>query len=434
MQTAFYEYSNQSFLESVGVKELTVIESCDFVLEDALPAQNKTNAEKALRALISNNGKAPNTAVSKAIYNRAIGWIGFIWGEPGKEPPEFATLEDLQAWWNNAGNRKELFSGGWGLSHIIAKRDWEGKHIVELEGQTGKNFVLTTLPAMLSKVTIPSYAKNNDRITIKQGITSITIDKVRNIVPQSIPYQRIEPTIPEKPLSTEYWVLTGFTLLGKQYANATLMLPKEKGLPSEENSPGKIVESADGSVASGAHPSLPIKDTVHQHSSWSQKNLRDCDPAFVKDRSPMTQGLSGATAKHLPTSIVLSDRSYAAGATDSIEETIPQGPQEGNGILERAAVNLTLLERKRLEISQAKTWDDIYNIFVDAFTPKRKTPLYDRLVAGEFNTLPWRSFVAMIERITLEENIAFPEMYDAICNYLTENEPLGGYNIDALTA
>ena len=148
----------------------------------------------------------------------------------------------------------------------------------------------------------------------------------------------------------------------------------------------------------------------------------------------MTQGLSGATAKHLPTSIVLSDRSYAAGATDSIEETIPQGPQEGNGILERAAVDLTLLERKRLEISQAKTWDDIYNIFVDAFTPKRKTPLYDRLVAGEFNTLPWRSFVAMIERITLEENIAFPEMYDAICNYLTENEPLGGYNIDALTA
>ena len=167
MQTAFYEYSNQSFLESVGVKELTVIESCDFVLEDALPAQNKTNAEKALRALISNNGKAPNTAVSKAIYNRAIGWIGFIWGEPGKEPPEFATLEDLQAWWNNAGNRKELFSGGWGLSHIIAKRDWEGKHIVELEGQTGKNFVLTTLPAMLSKVTIPSYAKNNDSLKVR---------------------------------------------------------------------------------------------------------------------------------------------------------------------------------------------------------------------------------------------------------------------------
>lgn len=531
MQTAFYECSNQSFLESVGVKALSIIDSADFVLEDALPGQNKTNAEHALRALINYHGKAPNTAAAKAIYNRAIGWIGFIWGEPGKEPPEFATLEEFQAWWNKDGNRKELFSGGWGLSHIIAKRDWEGKHIAELEGQTGKNFVLTTLPVMLSKMTIPTYAKNNDRITIKQGITSITIDKVRNIAPQSIPYQRIEPELPHKVLSSEFWVLTGFTLLGKQYADATLMLPKEKGLPSEENSPGKIVESVDGSVASVARPNLftgaPCKSVTRD-----RENSRDCDPAFVKDQPPMTQGLSGATAKHLPTSIVLSDRSYAAGATDSIEETVPQDCHENNGslagntariesageslaagahpslptkdtvhqhsswsqanlrgcdpafvkdrspmakayqgsppehsiqhaiserscvlgatdsiketvpqdslksnaILERAAPKSMLLERKRLEVANAKTWDDIYNIFVDAFAPKRETPLYDRLVAGEFNTLPWRSFVAMIERITLEENIAFPEMYDAICNYLTENEPLGGYNIDALTA
>lgn len=130
----------------------------------------------------------------------------------------------------------------------------------------------------------------------------------------------------------------------------------------------------------------------------------------------------------------ISERSHVLGATDSMGNTVHQGTQKSNGIFERAAVDLTLLERKRLEISQAKTWDDIYNIFVDAFTLKRKTPLYDRLVAGEFNALPWRSFVAMVERITLEENIAFSEMYRAICNYLTENEPLDGYNIQALTA
>lgn len=122
------------------------------------------------------------------------------------------------------------------------------------------------------------------------------------------------------------------------------------------------------------------------------------------------------------------------GATDSIKETVPQDSLKSNAILERAAPKSILLERKRLEVANAKTWDDIYNIFVDAFSPKRKTPLYDRLVAGEFNSLPWRSFVTMIERITLEENIALAEMYDPICNYLTENEPLGGYNIDALTA
>lgn len=102
-------------------------------------------------------------------------------------------------------------------------------------------------------------------------------------------------------------------------------------------------------------------------------------------------------------------------------------------ILERATPP-TLLERKRLEIAQAKTWDDLRDAFLGAFTAKKETTLFDRLMAGEFNELPSKDFVAMVNRIFQEEGKALASMYDAICAYLEDNEPLNGYNVSSLSA
>ena len=93
-----------------------------------------------------------------------------------------------------------------------------------------------------------------------------------------------------------------------------------------------------------------------------------------------------------------------------------------------------LLERTRLEIAQAKTWDELCDAFLGAFIAKKKTPLFDRLVAGAFNELPSKDFVAMVSRIFQEEGKTIASMAEAICVCLEENEPLNGFNVSSLAA
>lgn len=81
---------------------------------------------------------------TRAMYRKELGWITFYYGEPGKTPPEredFDSDDEMRSWWNGLGQKekKRLFSSGKGVSHIVAKREWEGKYIKALKGQTGKS-------------------------------------------------------------------------------------------------------------------------------------------------------------------------------------------------------------------------------------------------------------------------------------------------------
>lgn len=53
----------------------------------------------------------------RAMYRKGLGWIAFFWGKAGGEPPKC--------------------KGGHGISKILAKREWEGRSIEELIGQSG---------------------------------------------------------------------------------------------------------------------------------------------------------------------------------------------------------------------------------------------------------------------------------------------------------
>ncbi len=87
---------------------------------------------------------------------------------------------------------------------------------------------------------------------------------------------------------------------------------------------------------------------------------------------------------------------------------------------------------KTAEMKQAKSWDDIYNVLASAFEGKSATPLYDQLVAGDFNGLHWEEFARICDRITKEENVPWTELHWYISAYVDENEPEGGYNCAAV--
>ncbi len=73
----------------------------------------------------------------RAMYRKDIGWIGFEWGEPGVFPPKWKNRERALNWWDHLKDKYSLFKKGYGISHIIAKRDWEGQFIKEFLGQKG---------------------------------------------------------------------------------------------------------------------------------------------------------------------------------------------------------------------------------------------------------------------------------------------------------
>ena len=93
---------------------------------------------------------------------------------------------------------------------------------------------------------------------------------------------------------------------------------------------------------------------------------------------------------------------------------------------------MNLLERKTAELKQAQSWDDIYNVLASAFgdTPSAH-PLYDQLVAGDFNDFTHEKFADMCGRIAAEENIHWKALHQLIIVYVQENDPYGGYNSDA---
>lgn len=66
----------------------------------------------------------------KAMRHPDLGWISFVWGRPG--------------------DSKRQYAGGYGISKIIAKRDFEGENRKAFEGQKGTDFVLR-IPIVIDK-------------------------------------------------------------------------------------------------------------------------------------------------------------------------------------------------------------------------------------------------------------------------------------------
>lgn len=103
------------------------------ILESATPYSAEENIRRGKMAMdhvISSKKYEP-----RSMWRKELGWIGFEWGKAGEEPPEFASHAEFRKW--QKSGRRPFDKGGYGVAHILAKRDWEGKYIEEFIGQKG---------------------------------------------------------------------------------------------------------------------------------------------------------------------------------------------------------------------------------------------------------------------------------------------------------
>lgn len=120
-----------------------------------------------------------------AMFRKELGWIGFEWGTEGEAPPEFKDHEEFRQWQKTG--RKPYDMGGHGIAHIIAKRDWEGKHIQQFKGQKGAD--------LIEKI-VEAIAKGAVKI---KGLKAVII------------WQGMEIALAKKGnKSAPYWLLTGY--------------------------------------------------------------------------------------------------------------------------------------------------------------------------------------------------------------------------------
>lgn len=119
--------------------------------------ENIQRGKDAMRRVIAQHVNEP-----KAMYRKDLGWIAFYWGKAGQEPPEFEDQKEMREWWNGLKNKHGLFGGGYGISHIIAKRDWEGKHIKSLIGQKGEDVAMK----MVDVIAKGNITKSGQRVKI----------------------------------------------------------------------------------------------------------------------------------------------------------------------------------------------------------------------------------------------------------------------------
>jgi hypothetical protein len=127
--------------------------------------ENIARGLEAMKRVIAKHVNEP-----RAMFRQDLGWIAFYWGQPGRTAPdrkEFQSDAEMLNWWESLPNRYNLFKGGGGISHIIAKRDWEGLYIKKLLGQRGENVALK-LVSVIAKGTITPPATGY-RVSIVYG-------------------------------------------------------------------------------------------------------------------------------------------------------------------------------------------------------------------------------------------------------------------------
>lgn len=163
--------------------------------EDAPQWTMEENIRHGIEAM--NVVRNSHTDVQHAMYRNDIGWISFPWGTPGQAPPA-----DLKKWWDSLSSETERraapYKSGYGVSHIIAKRDWEGKHIKALLGQKGKDFVMSLVEVI---------ARGKKRAEGTRVILEL-VPKHIKVVLEKIS----EPNITEGK-SAENWLISSYEIL-----------------------------------------------------------------------------------------------------------------------------------------------------------------------------------------------------------------------------
>ena len=203
------------------------------ILESAIatPYNVKENIKRgteAMRHVISTHAKEYH-----AMYRKELGWIAFSWGETGTPPPNFKNRQEAIEWWanlpgkTNAQKGSHVFPKGRGISHIIAKRNWEAKWMKRFAGQSGTQIALE-LVEVIAKGTISS---NGSRRTIIFGKMQVTLIADSRWIESKDARQAGKK-------KEEYWVLSGFEVVDND---------EEYG----------IFESADGTGGS-SHPARPM--------------------------------------------------------------------------------------------------------------------------------------------------------------------------------
>ncbi len=95
----------------------------------------------------------------------------------------------------------------------------------------------------------------------------------------------------------------------------------------------------------------------------------------------------------------------------------------------------SLLDGKNAEPQKASSLDVTDNAPASAREGQSATPLYDQLVAGRFNSLHWKQFAEMCDRITQEENVPWTDLHEYILVWIEANETIQEASIDdAMTA
>ena len=97
--------------------------------------------------------------------------------------------------------------------------------------------------------------------------------------------------------------------------------------------------------------------------------------------------------------------------------------------------SLEILNKENLSIREKVATQDRLTEALEKLDAPADTssahPLYDQLVAGDFNDFTHEKFADMCGRIAAEENIPWEDLHQPIIVYVQENEPYGGYNSNA---
>ncbi|MBQ3172660.1 MAG: hypothetical protein IJB53_12260 [Mailhella sp.] len=199
----------------------------EFILEAAQVAtpvtveENIRRGREAMKHVIDTAAKEYH-----AMYRKELGWIAFSWGTPGTPPPDFKSKKEAAEWWANLPGKtngqkgRRVFSGGRGVSHIIAKRDWEAKWMDRFEGQSGREVALKCVEVIA-----------RGTVTQKGARRIITFGKILvGLVPDSRWAESKELRAKGKK-KEEFWVLSGFEIVDNDEEYGITESADEAGVP-----------------------------------------------------------------------------------------------------------------------------------------------------------------------------------------------------------
>lgn len=141
--------------------------------------------------------------VDKAMFRDGLGWIAFRYGCFGDAPE--TDFEALKALWETLTpdqRRTYPFKNGEGIAHMIAKREWESKHIHSLLGQSATDFLADAVRTIAFGI-----AHNKTRDTVEYVYPT----------PMRTVYLKRDITMPGDIDGNEYWILTDYVIQNTEY-------------------------------------------------------------------------------------------------------------------------------------------------------------------------------------------------------------------------